>query len=72
MAIVLLAISWCLPMHECSIADMPICNNQSHHLVLINLLNRISKIKLKKDVHKYKKICDLRANTEALNVRTLY
>ena len=37
--------------------------------MLTNLLNRFRKVKPKKDVHKYKKTCNLKANTEASNVR---
>ena len=40
--------------------------------MLANLLNRTSKIKLKKDASKYKKTCNLKANTEASNVQTFY
>ena len=65
-------------MHDCSIADTPICNRliasfstaAMHFPMLANLLNRIRKIKLKKDLSKYKKICNLKANIEASNVRT--
>ena len=60
---VLLAITRCLPVHDCSMADTPICNRliasfstaALHFPNAYKLINRFRKIKLKKDVHKYKK-----------------
>ena len=74
---VLLAISLCLPMHYCSVADIPICNRSfvsfsTAAMHFPNTYKLIRKIELRKNVHKCKKPCNLKANTKALNVRTFY
>ena len=64
-------------MQDCSIADKPFCNQliasfSTTAMHFPNLLHRIRTIKLNKDMLKYKKTCNLKANTEALNVHTFY
>ena len=77
---ILLGITWCLPVHDCSVVDMLICNRSivsfstaaMHFSNAYKLFNRFRKIKPKKDVHEYKKTYNLKANTEASNVQTFY
>ena len=70
---VLLAISLCLPMHDCSVVDTPICNQSfvsfsTAAMHFPNVYKLIRKIEVRKDVHKCKKACNLKA----LNVQTFY
>ena len=56
----LLAISLCLPMHYCSVADTPICNqlfvsSSTAAMHFPNVYKLIRKIEVRKDVHKCKK-----------------